>query len=126
MDSKQVGEAIPLYQQIVAADPTDGEARENLARCYLSAGQRDKAVVTMEELIKLNPVQNHAYEFLAQIYEEDKNYDAAIAKYEMSLLVSPDKKQIPQAGTGGEAFDRGAPAVPRRAVVFVSAGHRVA
>ena len=87
--TKQIKEAIPLYQRVIDLDPTQNAARENLARCYRETGDNAKAAEALEALIKLNPVQPHAYEVLAKIYEDAGQFDKALADYEQSLLVSP-------------------------------------
>ena len=87
--TKQIKEAIPLYQRVIDLDPTQNAARENLARCYRETGDNANAAETLEALIKLNPVQPHAYEVLAKIYEDAGQFDKALADYEQSLLVSP-------------------------------------
>ncbi len=90
--TKQFKEAIPVYQRVLELDPGPGTVvvRENLARCYVTVDQQDKAAETLEVLLKINPADGHAYETLAKLYEKLDQPDKAIANYEQSLLVNPN------------------------------------
>ena len=96
--TKQIKEAIPLYEKVLTASAGGGAdetmvaaVREKLASCYVVAGQRDDAIKTLEALIKGDPMRASSYETLGQLYAEKGDYEKALNSYQQDLLLNPNQ-----------------------------------
>ena len=94
--TKQIKEAIPLYEKVLAlsSDPKSPEVsnvREKLASCYVVTGQQDAAIKALEALIKKDPMRASTYETLGQLYAEKGEYEKALNSYQQDLLLNPNQ-----------------------------------
>jgi len=94
--TKQIKEAIPLYEGALAAkrDASDlslSSLREKLAACYVANGQHDEAIKVLEALIKNDPMRASTYETLGQLYAEKNEFEKALNSYQQMLLLNPDQ-----------------------------------
>jgi len=94
--TKQIKEAIPLYEKVLAAagddiDPMYSAVREKLASCYVVTGQQDDAIKALEALIKKDPMRASTYETLGQLYAEKGEYEKALDSYQQDLLLNPNQ-----------------------------------
>ncbi|MGC3992077.1 MAG: tetratricopeptide repeat protein [Chthoniobacteraceae bacterium] len=94
--SKQIKDAIPLYEQVVAMhsdsdDVSVVNVKDKLARCYRDNGQLDKAVALLQQVVADNPDRYDAYETLGELYEQKGDEATALLTYEQSLKVEPNQ-----------------------------------
>jgi tetratricopeptide (TPR) repeat protein len=90
--SKQLGAAIPVYQQALElrkrTRPEDTDSlKDKLARTYLATGKRQEAIRMLEELIKDAPLRYDTYELLGELYSVSEQPERALAVYQQALLV---------------------------------------
>jgi len=89
---RQLKPAIPIYQKVISESPRQNSPemlalREKLARCLLSEGERDKAIVMLNEILKQSPARYDLYEFLGELYSLGGEMDLAIRSYQKALLI---------------------------------------
>lgn len=65
---KQYGEAIPLYQEVLTAEPSNAEARTGLAIAMIESGKGGEAIAQLESLIKTDPNRADVRAQLAELY----------------------------------------------------------
>jgi tetratricopeptide (TPR) repeat protein len=66
--TKQYPEAANLYQQVLASEPTNHQARAALAAVMIESGKLAEAIVELETLIKTQPDQAKLRAQLAELY----------------------------------------------------------
>ena len=92
----QLAEALPVYQQLVALDPTDVESQLKVSEIQRRQGHYDEALVTLKKAISSNAKQeNPELSFNeAVLYDSLGKYDEAIAalKDVLSSTARPDGK----------------------------------
>ncbi|MBW4621313.1 MAG: tetratricopeptide repeat protein [Cyanosarcina radialis HA8281-LM2] len=81
--------AIAIYQQILASEPRQRDAREGLAFTYSLNNQLDESIRLYEELAKEEPDNLELKLQLAKIYSWKGDLNAAIATYEDILDRDP-------------------------------------
>ncbi len=99
--SKQVKEAIPFYQAVLAlpresGDPQVANVRDKLARSYIVTGQRDQGIEMLEKLARENAMRFETYELLGRLYQERSEIERSAgetAKAEASLQRAVDNFQ---------------------------------
>ncbi len=113
----QAGEfvaAATLFGRAVEADPTNVEARRQLALAQVDAGQPELAQATYEELLSLDPTRTSAHLELAQLLASRGRPDEAIRRLLRATELAPDYKQahyqlallFDRTGRPGEALTR--------------------
>ncbi|MCY3968916.1 MAG: tetratricopeptide repeat protein [Acidobacteria bacterium] len=139
----QAGEfaaAASLFGRAVDADPTNMEARKQLALAHIDAGQFDQAQAAYEELLALDPAQAPAHFELGQLHASRGRPVDAIRHLTTATRLAPDYKQahyqlallLERTGQAAEAlrsYDRVlaldpayAEAATRRATALAAAG----
>ena len=91
--TRQVKEAIPLYQKALAlngdpADPALIDARKKLAGSLIATGQRDEAIKVLQDLVKADPLNSSAYQSLGELYMDKEDYDQALDNYQQLLQLN--------------------------------------
>jgi tetratricopeptide (TPR) repeat protein len=92
--TRQVKEAIPLYQKVLglkgdSTDPVFLSVREKLAGSYMVTGQKDDAIKTLQDLARIDPLSYSTYESLGKLYVEKEDYEHALDSYQQTLLLNP-------------------------------------
>jgi tetratricopeptide (TPR) repeat protein len=86
----QHARAIPLLEDLLAADPAANDVRFRLGAAYERAGQRDKAVATFRELLKRTPDSPMALNYLGYMWaEKGENLDEALKMVSRALELDP-------------------------------------
>jgi tetratricopeptide (TPR) repeat protein len=93
----QLVEALPVYQQLVQADPTDVDSQLKISEIQQHQGHYDEALATLKKAKASNANQdNPELSFNeAEIYDSLGKYDEAIAALKSALAIraqSPDGK----------------------------------
>lgn len=99
--SKQVKDAIPFYQAVLASpqesgDPQVANVRDKLARSFIITGQRDEGIAILERLARDNAMRFETYELLGKLYQERSEAERSAgetAKAEASLQRAVDNFQ---------------------------------
>lgn len=139
----QAGEfaaASSLFGRAVDADPTNMEARRQLALAHIDAGQFDQGQAAYEELLALDPAQATGHFGLGQLHASRGRPLEAIRHLTRATQLAPDYKQahyqlallLDRSGQAGEAlrsYDRVlaldpayAEAATRRAAALAATG----
>lgn len=89
--SRQVKEAIPFYLAALKGgssdDPALANLREKLARAFLIAEEKDRAIEMLEEVIAENPTRFETYELLGELYLQKGDNENALSNFEQTLLL---------------------------------------
>jgi len=67
---KRYSQAIAWFEKAVVIDDQSPEAYQNIARCYQSLGELDKAIKSLEQEVRVAPENYFAYLYLAEMYEK--------------------------------------------------------
>ncbi len=78
---QQLGEARPIYEQLVELAPTDASHRLNLGLVYLKANEHDKAITALEASRALDPSQGRAVNYLGLAYARAGRYAEAYRSF---------------------------------------------
>lgn len=87
--TRQYAEAISLYQEILKAEPSNAEARADLAAVMIESGKGDEAIAQLESLIKAEPNRAALRAQLAELYllsQPDKALEQYIAAAKLDPL----------------------------------------
>lgn len=90
--SRQVKEAIPFYLSALRSggqsdDPALANLREKLARAFLIAEEKDRAIEMLEAVIAENPTRFETYELLGELYLQKGDNERALLNFEQTLLL---------------------------------------
>lgn len=89
--SRQVKEAIPFYLSALKGgtgdDPSLANLREKLARAFLIAEDKDRAIEMLEAVIAENPTRFETYELLGELYMQKGDHERALVNFEQTLLL---------------------------------------
>jgi tetratricopeptide (TPR) repeat protein len=91
MQLNQPGEAQPLLEEVVKADPADGMAHRDLAITLAEQGSKEEAVKEFQAAIKLNPKDVNAHYRLGRLYRSMGR--TAEAKRELDQASSLNKAE---------------------------------
>jgi tetratricopeptide (TPR) repeat protein len=100
--AKQYTEAAALYDQVLAIEPANAEARTALAVIKIEAGKASEAITELEALIKAEPNRADLRAQLAELYlaaQPDKSqpekaleqYTKALEQYQAAARLEPTK-----------------------------------
>ena len=106
--------AASVFSRAVDADPTNMEARRQLALAHVDAGQFDEAETAWEELLALDPGLASAHFDLGQLLANLGRPDEAIRRLTRATELAPDYKQahyqlallLDRAGRPAQALQR--------------------
>jgi tetratricopeptide (TPR) repeat protein len=88
-------QAQAMFEQAVAANPTDPEYKGYLGWCIYSNTEtgweerRERAKVLLREALHLNPQMDSAHVFLGKIFKDEGKTTEAINEFELALLCNP-------------------------------------
>lgn len=77
IDGGNYAAAVPLLEQVVAADPKNADAYNYLGYSYRKSGNTDAALVNYEKALALQPDHRGANEYLGELYLEMGQLDKA-------------------------------------------------
>ena len=77
IDAGNYAAAVPLLEQVVAADPKNANAHNYLGYSYRKSGNKDAALVNYEKALALQPDHRGANEYLGELYLEMGQLDKA-------------------------------------------------
>ena len=87
---KRYEEALPIFQQVVDANPSIADGQQGLARTMFALGNCDGAVEHQQVTVELMPI-NGTYAVLGDILMECKRLDEAIAAYQKATELDPQE-----------------------------------
>jgi len=86
--------AVPVFQELVAKEPANENARYNLAFVQLATGQSSGAVKTLGPLTDRNPPDPDSLSLLAQAYEAMFNTPKAVDTLQRAVAAYPDNPEF--------------------------------
>ena len=88
---EQYAEAIPLLQQILAADPHNLDATLRLATAYSSLGQEQRAAAAFQKAAEIAPRSQDVRTYLALHYARGREWERAVPMLEQIVAESPER-----------------------------------
>ncbi|HBY27507.1 MAG TPA: hypothetical protein DEH75_13390, partial [Bradyrhizobium sp.] len=82
-------EAVRLYRQLSARDPSDHVILNNLGACLFELGQVDEAIACAELALALKPDYAAAHTNLGIIFEAQNLVEAAVAAHRRAIEIEP-------------------------------------
>jgi tetratricopeptide (TPR) repeat protein len=105
-DSKQMGEAISVYQKLIKENPERVDFYYDLANLYIYTGKSSDAIKTYDKIERLIGVSEDASLQKFKIYKALNNYEKALAEIQKLINVFP--KEAKYYGILGELYlDKG-------------------
>ncbi len=86
--------AVPLYRQVVAADPTHAEGHYLLGTALFALDQISEAVASLETAARLAPGCAELHHFLAAALWRQSRLDEAISALERALRLNPEASEL--------------------------------
>ncbi len=90
----QLPAAVPLYHQVLQADPNNGEAYFLLASAQHGLGQLDAAVVSLRHAVRVGPDVPAAHNHLGIALSQQGQLDEAIGCLRNAIRLAPDSPDI--------------------------------
>ncbi|MGE0132624.1 MAG: tetratricopeptide repeat protein [Blastocatellales bacterium] len=90
IQARQFSEAIPVYQEVLNADPSNVEARAALAAVMIESGKGGEAVTQLESLIKTDPNRADLRAQLAELYLPTQP-EKALEQYDAASRLEPSQ-----------------------------------
>ena len=85
----RLGEARPLYERILAADPENASAWHFLGVLQHQSGDSDTAIQSITRALELDPTYADAYNNLGNVLRETNLPDSALKAYEGAVAIAP-------------------------------------
>lgn len=114
-NSSRLGDAIPIYEQVLSMAPQDASARLSFARALADGGMTADAELQFDRVLELEPESQPAHYYLAELLrlstpprtaEAIEHYRRAAAIDETTLISERSREQLatlgaasPQSGT---------------------------
>lgn len=98
--------AAQMYTASIEKQPENLNNYLTRAGCYLSIGQRERALADIERVLKLNPNHLFAIELRGEIHLLDKEYDAALERFQQAQSLNPNWA-VPYFDIGSLLMERG-------------------
>ncbi|MEJ5259495.1 MAG: tetratricopeptide repeat protein [Anaerohalosphaeraceae bacterium] len=86
---KRYDQAAQAYRQVLARDPQNTAALQNLGNTLLDAGQIDEAVAAYQKAVQINPAPGLYYN-LAVAFLRQKKYEKALSSYQQAVQLDPN------------------------------------
>jgi len=81
--------AVELFQRVVALDPKNKYAWNNLGRAYLAMQKPDDAIRAFQKAIEVDPYDEFAYNNLGLAYWRQQKYEEAAGAFHKQLELNP-------------------------------------
>ncbi|MDX2175520.1 MAG: protein kinase [Candidatus Sumerlaeia bacterium] len=82
-------EALPVYESLLAADPSDSKVGRQMARGLLAQSRHDEALALLQRLLAAAPGDDELKRLQAQASLHGNRIDEAIGEYERILRANP-------------------------------------
>lgn len=86
---KQYEEAENAYRQVLARDPQNTAALQNLGNVLMDTGQIDEAVSVYQQAVQISP-NSGLYSNLAVAFLRQKDYKKALTNYQQAVRLEPN------------------------------------
>ncbi|NBC26664.1 MAG: protein kinase [Bacteroidetes bacterium] len=83
-------EAVEIFNDVLASDPTNADAYRELAWVYESLGEIEKAESTLKRSIQLKPDYWVGHNRLGAMYLDNNQFEHAIEKFKKVIELTPD------------------------------------
>ena len=90
VELKEWDAAIEVFNDVLKADPNDGNCYFNIGICYLNKDETNLATDFFQKAVQLNPKDIFAHFHLGNIYQNNGLTNFAIESYNKVLNISPD------------------------------------
>ncbi len=91
-------QAAETYEQVLAVDPKNAEARIDIATVYYYTGEYDQAVTHLQEQIKMDPENKNARLLYGYVLGAGKkNYPAGITELEKFIEIAREGPEVEKA-----------------------------
>jgi tetratricopeptide (TPR) repeat protein len=87
--------AAAMFQQVVAAEPANQSALENLAACQLQLGSYHDALATAQQLAAIPSAVARGHAWQAFLYQRLERPADAILEFERTLVADPTAAKLP-------------------------------
>lgn len=88
VQTKQYGDAVAIYQEVLKADSSNVEARAALAAAMIESGKGGEAIAELEALIKSDPNRADLHAQLAELYLPTQP-EKALEQYSLATKLDP-------------------------------------
>jgi superkiller protein 3 len=82
--------AIEYYQKVVAINPSDAMAYNNMGAAYGDLKNYNEAIWCYQKAIAIDPNHAYAYGNMGNAYDDLKNYNEAIRCYQKAIAIDPN------------------------------------
>jgi len=86
----RIPETIALYEQYLALEPDNANARNNLAVAFLAQDDPERAIYHYQQAIAVNPQCAEAYYNLGVVWGQQRQFAQAQQQYERAIALKPD------------------------------------
>jgi tetratricopeptide (TPR) repeat protein len=83
----RIDEAVGMLQQVIAASPTDAQARLLLCRAFYAEDETEEAIGACEKAVKLSPGSSEAQDRLGRAYGEKADHSGPLDGYKLARKV---------------------------------------
>ena len=91
MDLDKADDALPVFQRLLALEPSDSHSRYNLAVVQLATHRAKDAVETLQPLLAATPVDPDVLDLASSAYEESGDTPKAVALLRQAIVLDPKK-----------------------------------
>jgi tetratricopeptide (TPR) repeat protein len=133
MDLQKPEEAVPVFQQILALQPSDPHARYNLAVAQFTAQHNADAIATLQPLLEASEPDPDVLDLASAAYEETGDTPRAVSLLRQAIVASPQKVKYyvdfaslsykhESFQVGVEMIDAGLTQLPKAAPLYIARG----
>ncbi len=88
-DRDEFGEALPLYEEVIALNPDDLESMIKLANCYVEVGRYMEAEEILKEAAEIKPDDSRIYSAWGNLFHSQNKMMEAVNLYKKALGFNP-------------------------------------
>jgi tetratricopeptide (TPR) repeat protein len=99
--AKKYGEAIPIFEQLIEANPNVSEYHRNLGQAYEELGEYNNAIDSLIEALRWNPKNNWALLLMGNIYLKSENDTQTALTYFDQIIEADPKNYLALSNIGG-------------------------
>jgi len=133
MDLQKPDEALPVFEQILALQPSDPHARYNLAVAQFTAQHSPDAISTLQPLLEASEPDPDVLDLASAAYEETGDTPRAVNLLRQAIVASPRKVKYyvdfaalsykhESFQVGVEMIDAGLTQLPKAAPLYIARG----